>query len=156
MPHRQPVRVVTGRHPFEVAVLAASPLAAAAMMATNTRPRSVSEGMDNAVMVGWEVGLILAGLIALVGVWWPGKIRNSLAIERVGVLLLGAALSMYVVVVFASAGTGAIVAGGFVGALALASWVRLAQIWKDLRKLDAARHGHIVHVPVVAEPGGRP
>lgn len=155
MPHRQPVRVVTGRHPYEVAVLAAAPIAAVALMATGTRPRSVSEGMRESVVVGWEIGLILAGLIALVGVWWPGKVRNSLAWERVGVFLLGTTLSMYVVAVFAASGTSAIVAGGFVGALAVASWVRVAQIWQELRKLDAVRDAPVAHVPMPVVGDGR-
>jgi hypothetical protein len=132
-----PIRITSGRHPYEVALLIAAPLVGVIMILSSARPRSMA-AMPMPVSVIWIALLIVAGATGLAGVWWPGRIELSLSIEAVGVLVLGSATSMYTVAVLATAGFAAAAAGGFSAAIAGGSWWRLSQIWRDLRKLDRA------------------
>jgi hypothetical protein len=132
-----PIRITSGRHPYEVALLIAAPLVGVIMILSSARPRSMA-AMPMPVSVIWIALLIVAGATGLAGVWWPGRIELSLSIEAVGVLVLGSATSMYTVAVLATTGFAAAAAGGFSAAIAGGSWWRLSQIQRDLRKLDRA------------------
>lgn len=148
----RPVTVVTGRHPFEVAMLAAATVSGLALALTDTSPRSAATAMPGLVEVVWQVFLIAVGGIGLAGVFWPGRLLAQLGTEAVGVVLLGTATTMYSVALFAVAGSQALAAGSFVTAAALASWVRLFQIWRDLRRAAAAgRRGKMADVPLLVE-----
>jgi hypothetical protein len=132
------VQVTTGRHPFEVAVLAAAAACGLTLMVSGVSPRSVAAAMPEFVQVLWQVGLLAGGIIGLVGTFWPGKLAAQLGAEAVGVMFLGSATTMYTIALFTVSGTQAIAAGAFVGAVALASWARAGQIARDLRKVAAA------------------
>jgi hypothetical protein len=148
----RPVKVVTGRHPFEVAILAAAAVCGLALALTDTSPRSAAAAMPGVVEVLWQVFLVGGGAIGLVGVFWPGKLLAQLGTEAVGVVLLGTATTMYSVALFTIAGMQALAAGSFVTAAALASWTRLWQIWRDLRRAAAAeRGGRMAEVPLLVE-----
>ncbi|GGK89080.1 hypothetical protein [Mangrovihabitans endophyticus] len=128
----RPVRVVNGRHPYEVAILAASACCGLALALTDTSPRSAATAMPGVVEVLWQVLLVAGGVIGLFGAFWPGRLVAQLGTEAAGVVLLGTATSMYSVALFAVAGLQALAAGAFVAAAAVASWVRLWQIGRDL------------------------
>ncbi len=148
----RPVKVVTGRHPFEVAILAAAAICGLALAVTDTSPRSAATAMPGLIQVMWQVLLIGGGVIGLVGVWWPGRILAQLGTEMVGVLLLGTATSMYAVALFTVSGAQALAAGSFVTAAALASWSRVWQIVRDLRRTAAAElRGEMKAVPLLVE-----
>ena len=135
----RPVPVTSGRHPFEVAVLAASAVAGLLLFATDTSPGSVREGMPGAVQTVWQVGLVVAGVVGLVGLWWQGRrLDDGLAVETVGVGGLGTVCAMYTAALFVVSGTQAIAAGAFVAAVAAASWWRIGQIIKDMHRGVAA------------------
>jgi hypothetical protein len=134
----KPVRITSGRHPYEVALLIAAPSVGVIMLLSDPRPRPIATAMPMPVSAVWIALLILSGATGLAGVWWPGRIEMSLSIEAVGVLVLGSATSMYTVAVLAVAGLAGAAAGGFGAAVAGGSWWRLTQIWRDLGKLDDA------------------
>ncbi|MEU8821795.1 hypothetical protein [Actinoplanes sp. NPDC048796] len=151
-PRLRPVRIVGGRHPFEVATLAAAAVCGTALILTDTSPRSAAAAMPGAVEVLWQILLIAGGVIGLVGVWWPGRLVAQLGTEAAGVVLLGAATSMYAVALFATSGAQALVAGSFVAAVAVASWSRFGQIGRDLYRAFAAEaRGQVEAVPLLVE-----
>lgn len=148
----RPVQVTSGRHPFEVAVLAAAALCGAALITTGVSPRSVAAAMPDIVQTLWQVGLLAGGTIGLVGAFWPGKLAAQLGAEAVGVTCLGTATTMYTVALFAVTGSQALAAGSFVGAVAVASWTRIVQIASDLHKVAAASaHGNTADVTLLVE-----
>ncbi|MFC6017208.1 hypothetical protein ACFP2T_13450 [Plantactinospora solaniradicis] len=136
----QPVSVVTGRHPYQVAIHASAIVCGIALVLTDRVPRSAAESMPYPVQVLWVALLVTSGLAALVGAWWRGRFATGLKVELGGVLLLAGGTGMYGVALFAVSGWAAVVAGSFVVGIALGSWWRAAQILRELRHVaDAER-----------------
>lgn len=152
MPVR-PIYVASGRTPFEVATLAALLVAGTLLVATENRPRSVTEGMPAPVQVAWEIGLVAGGLVGLVGVLprWP-DLSTGLLVELIGVATLGCVTAMYAIALFVVTGAAAIAAGASVTAVAVGSWWRVAQIVVDLRRAGrAVEAGHTAPFTLLAE-----
>lgn len=129
---------VAGRHPFEVATLAASATAGLTLLIADERPRSVAEAMPPLLQDTWEIALIVAGVVGLAGVYWPGLPLVGVGAELSAVVVLGTATAMYAIALFAISGWQALAAGAFIAAVGLASWARASSIVRDLRRL--ARH----------------
>ena len=138
------VQVTSGRHPFEAAILTATVFVGLVLAVTGRAPRSAEETMGHAVLALWMTLMSLAGLIALVGAWWRGRVETGLRVEMAGVLLLAGGVSMYVIAVFTVSGWAALVAGGFVAAIAVGAWARAIQIGVDLRRIDRAGRAQLV------------
>lgn len=150
-PHRRPILVVSGRHPFEVSVLLAAVMTGIFLLVTGFESRSVSAAMPGAIGVAWDLFMVGGGIIALVGAYWPGKLLARLGLEAIGVLLFGASLAMYVVSVVAFSGMQAVVAAMFVGSIAAGALLRAAQIGLDIRRVTAAvESGTTVTMPLLA------
>lgn len=150
----RPVQITSGRHPYEVAVLIASVGCGIALIATDRRPASVAAAMPAMVQAAWEVGLIVAGVIGLVGIGWAsiGKLSTAMGVELIGVIILGTGSTMYAIALYVVSGSAAIAAGAFVTAVAVASWARAYQIIRDLRKVaHAMKHGRTADVPLLVE-----
>lgn len=148
----RPVLVTSGRHPFEVAMLVAAMISGIALLITDARPRSVTESMPTLVQAFWEVGLVVAGVVGLMGISWRGQMSTSLGVELFGIAVLGTVTTMYTIALYTVSGAAAIAAGAFVGAVALASWSRIWQITRDLRRVArAADAGHTADVTLLIE-----
>lgn len=148
----RPVQITTGRHPFEVAVLVAALICGMALLATETRPRSVTAAMPAFVQAAWEVGLIVAGVVGIVGITWPGQLSTALGVELLGVAVLGTVTTMYALALYFVSGTQAIAAGAFVTGVAVAGWWRVGQISRDLlRVARATANGAVADVPLLVE-----
>lgn len=133
-------------------MLLASLLVGVSLIVLSTRPRSVAVAMPDLVQVCWEVGLVLAGVVGLTGVFWPGRLTTGLGTELVAMCILGTATTMYGVALFAVTGLPALAAGSFVAAVAVASWWRVGQILHDgLRIARAAEHGKLAEIPLLVE-----
>ncbi|MEO3929958.1 hypothetical protein ABGB07_39825 [Micromonosporaceae bacterium B7E4] len=133
----QPVSVVTGRHPYQVAVHLAAVACGLVLALTDRVPRSAAEAMHPVVLVLWVVLLVACGVAAPVGAWWRGCVRTGLRVELAGVLLLAAATGMYAVALFAVSGWQALAAGSFLVGLAAGAGWRAVQIRWELRHLAA-------------------
>ncbi len=129
------VPVVSGRHPFQVAVLVAAVSVGTVLAITAAVPKSAA-AMPPLVQALWVFLLISSGAVALLGAFWRGHVGTALGLELAGVLLLAGGTSMYAVALFAVSGMQALAAGGFVVSLAGASWWRAGQIRRDLRQLS--------------------
>lgn len=151
-PDVRPVQVTSGRHPFEVTFLAASLLCGVALLALDRRPPSVVAAMPTWVQSAWAVGLIVAGVVGLVGVAWRGDLATALAIELLGIAVLGTVTTMYAIALAVISGDTALVAGGFVAGVAVASWWRIGQIVRQLHVArQAVEAGAVEHVPLLVE-----
>lgn len=154
MPNR-PILIVSGRHPFQIAVLLALMTVGIALMVGGVPPESVSRTMPPILLVVWEWGLVGAGILGLGGVMlrdYPRTVR-SLSIELSGLTFLATILTMYAMALFAYAGLRATVPGGLTAGLAAAAIYRSVQIFRDRRRLTSAlSSGHVVAVCVLAEP----
>ncbi|MFK3984727.1 hypothetical protein ACI2K4_30680 [Micromonospora sp. NPDC050397] len=137
-PPPPPTRVSSGRHPFELTFLLGGLVCGVMMVVLDALPRSLVAAMPSTIEWSWELGLILAGLLGLLGVAWPGQISTGLGLELGAVLLLGANTAMYSIALFAVSGSGAYTAGIFIGAVSVGSAWRCCQIIADLRRLARA------------------
>lgn len=133
-----PIVVSTGRTAFEVPMLGAALVAGTTLVIVDMRPRSVAESMPPAVQDTWEVALIVAGLVGLIGAYWPGRLPTGLGAEMFAVIVLGTSTTMYAIALAAISGWEALAAGSFIAAVGVASWWRCAEIVRDLRRLVRA------------------
>lgn len=148
----RPVQIVSGRHPFEVAVLLAVLICGVILVLTDQRPASVTAAMPGSVQAAWEVGLIVAGVVGLAALVWPGSLVTSMGVELVGMVVLGTSTSMYAIALYVVSGSAAIAAGAFIVAVAVASWARGYQILRDLRRVArAAESGMTTDFPLLVE-----
>ncbi|GAA5185839.1 hypothetical protein GCM10023322_30810 [Rugosimonospora acidiphila] len=148
------VRLVSGRNPYQVALMAAAPVIGGVLLAAHAQPPSVNIAMPVPVRTAWLVLLILAGVLGLTGVFWPtNRLEVGLSIEAAGALVLGCSVSMYAVAVLARVGINGTTTAGFTVAVAGGSWWRLAQIWADLRTLDSVMRALNPPVPADLDEG---
>lgn len=148
----RPVKVVTGRQPFEVAILVASACCGLALALTDTSPKSAATAMPGLIQVLWQVFLIVGGIVGLIGIFFPGRLIAQLGTEAVGVMLVGTATTMYSIALFTVSGLQALAAGAFVTAVAVAGWWRIGQIWHDLRRVFLAeQEGQVSPIPLLTE-----
>lgn len=130
----------TSNRVYEFAVLATTPVCGLLLAVGGIRPHSLEVAMPDPIRVLWEFGLIVVGAAGLLGMFWPGQLSTGLGIELAAVLALGALAAMYVIAVLVFAGDQAVVAASFVGAVALGSWLRSAEILGSLRWLIRMHH----------------
>ncbi|MFY1595500.1 hypothetical protein [Micromonospora sp. WMMD737] len=139
-----------------MAVLVAAVACGVALVATDRRPASVTAAMPATVQTLWEVGLVVAGVVGLVGICWSGTLSTSMGVELIGMILLGTVTAMYGVALYVVSGMAAIAAGAFVVAVAVASWARAVQVLRDLRRVGrAAQNGRTADVPLLMEGDNR-
>ncbi|GAB3139034.1 hypothetical protein GCM10027290_07460 [Micromonospora sonneratiae] len=151
------VQIISGRHPFEVTLLATSLACGIALLITDIRPPSVVIAMPVVVQATWQVGLVVVGVAGLLGVTWPGHVLTGLGIELGALVLLGTTTAMYSIAIIAISGRSALVAGSFIGAVTVASLWRSAQLMLDLRRLiEASQQDDIPVVPPLPEEGEKP
>lgn len=158
MPWRKALVVNTGRHPFEVAFFIATVAVGIILIASQTSPRSAAAAMPEVVQALWKAGLIVGGVSGLASAWvQKANIWKGLGLEMFTTAILGSALTMYAVALFAVAGMAALAAGGFVTAFGVACWWRFGQIIQDLVKINrAAKERRIARIPLLTEEGDKP
>jgi hypothetical protein len=145
---QRPLQIASGRQPFQVAIMVASVFLGLCLAVTDQIPNSAQRTMHDGVLATWIVMLVSAGALALAGTFWRGAFRTALRIESAGVLMLAGGASMYTVAVFAVSGWAALIAGGYVAAIACGAWWRAGELLKDIRKLA---HIKIARLPVLVE-----
>ncbi|MEU4399145.1 hypothetical protein [Micromonospora orduensis] len=132
------LRIRSRHQPYEVAVLATSPLCGILMLTLDVRPTSVQTSMPALVQAAWELGLILVGVGGLLGILWPGRLSTGLGIELASVLVLGTITGMYAAALMSLWNQQSLVASSFVIAVTIGSIWRGVQIAVDLRRLVRA------------------
>lgn len=151
---RKLLEITTGRHPFQVAVVAACPLASLAIIITGNHPPSLDAALPPPLADLWLYALAAGGVAAQVGAFWNGELDTGLITEGGGVAVLGSMLTVYVAALFLVNGTAALGSGAFILSLAVAAWWRSAQISHDVRKVwRAQREGLTTNVRTLIDPG---
>ncbi len=130
MPNRL---VWRNRRPFQNAVVAIAPVCGTLMLCMETRPPAVEIAMPDPVRIGWELGLILAGLVGIAGLLWPGRCSTRLGMELASMLMLGTVTGMYAVTLAVISGRTSVTAASFISAVAVGSWWRAGELLRDLR-----------------------
>jgi hypothetical protein len=105
-----------GRHPFQTYLLTLAVVSAIPIMVGHAPPASIEQTMPHWLATTWGIMLFGGSLLALVGSYWLGNYPNALTIERVGLLIVGAAALLYGMAIYAVNGpTGFVAAGITVG-----------------------------------------
>ncbi|WP_326561357.1 hypothetical protein [Micromonospora sp. NBC_01796] len=129
------IRIRSGRHPFQITLLAATLACGLAQLIVDVRPRSVSTSMPILVQNVWEWGLVVVGIAGLLGIAWRGRLSTGLGIELGAMFVLGTTTGMYAFALFAVSGTAALTSSTFIAAIAVGSGWRAVEILSDLRDL---------------------
>lgn len=149
-PAAAPLTVTTGRHPYQVAVIAGVTVAGFTLLATGRPPRTMTDHMPHPLVLVWETALVAAGLATLIAAFWRGTLETSLAIEAGANLAVASLIGVFVGV---AATAGAVATLLFTGGIAAAALARTAQVLRDLRRLNRARSaGCTAVVPLLAPP----
>jgi len=131
MPYRSDVRLA-GRHPFEIFTLYLAFLTGLpTVVDLAPRPGSIDAELPLAVAIGWSFVLTLGALVALIGIYWKGRV-TGLIMEQLGIGFVGVAAAIYVVCVLYAAKGDAAFAAGVIGGFALSCGWRYRQIQKTL------------------------
>lgn len=127
-------------HPFELAFAALFILVGGALAAKGHEVRlsSVQE-LPMALVVGWEVCLLLGGPAIAVGLCWRGSELMARAIERAGLYLAAAAWSTYALTIGVMTHGNAAVPVGQAVAIALACLLRAYALSRVDRSVVKAR-----------------
>lgn len=150
---RKLLEITTGRHPFQVATVAACPVASLAVLLTGNHPPSLDAALPDPFTDAWLLLLAGGGITATAGAYWPGDLDTGLIVEAGGMSALAAMLTIYVGAMFLVSGPDALAAGGFLTAIAAAGWWRIGQLARDLRKVwRAQREGLTETVRVLLDP----
>ncbi|MEV1333760.1 hypothetical protein AB0J20_29775 [Micromonospora costi] len=143
-----PLTHIRSRHqPFEVATLLSAPVCGVLLILFDVRPASVTMTMPPPIQAGWELGLIVGGLMGLAGILWPGRLSTGLGVELASLLMLGAVAAMYALALIAVSGRQGVAAVAFIFAVSAGSLWRSGQIVIDLRRLALAGQGVAAPLP---------
>lgn len=126
----------SGRSPFEIYLLGASILTGAIGL-INPRRAGASAVLPLWELYTWDIGLVVGGLVALVGVWMSSP--AALLVERAGLSVLAGWSGGWAVLIGASIGVRATLSVLFVGAFGAACLTRTLMIGADLRRMAGAR-----------------
>lgn len=153
----RPVYVTPGRHPFEVALLAACLAVGALLVITGSRPPSLTRGLPEVIVTVWLALVAVGGATGLLGVYWR-RLDTGLLIEFAGVVAISAACALYVAALFAlnplptALGTGGLITGVAAGA----AW-RAGQCIADLLRLRRAVVAPVeIELPLLVDPHDNP
>lgn len=126
----------SGRHPFEVVLLAVFLLSGVSNLANyNASASNALRGLSDTYGYVYYAGLALGSAITLVGVFWPGL--SGPLVERAGLLILTGLWASFGGLLLAFGWRGVQFALLFFGFAAGAVW-RIVQIRRDLRQAVSA------------------
>lgn len=121
-----------GRHPFQTYMLTVCVISGIPLAANRPAARSIAETLPDWLAVTWGAVLVAGAITALTGSYWPRKgYATALTIERVGLLLVGAAAFVYGVIIIGYVGT----AGSVAGLITLGFGAAALKRSHDIRKI---------------------
>jgi len=127
-------------HPFELAFAALFLIVGGALVAKGHEVRiSTVQELPRALVVWWEVCLLLGGPAIAAGLWWRGSERMGRAVERAGLYLGAAAWATYAITIGSLLKWAGTVPIGQAVVLALACVVRGIALHLVDKQVDKAR-----------------
>lgn len=125
-------------NPFEAYLLAACVVQGAVVLLGWARPTSIEQALPLALRILWAGLLLVGGVFALVGLYWPDPL-TGVEIKRPGLVAVGTATLTYGVALVPLGAVGMVAATANI-AFALACAVRIRQV---TRRVNAVR-AHLV------------
>lgn len=134
-----PMRKLGDRHPFEIYILAACALSSLPSAVGVTEvPPSIAGDLTGWQARAWVVGLMLGSLAALFGLGWPRPAFpnisvTGLALERVGLTVVGWSTAFYAGAIIKAVGWPGIINASMALAFGLACFVQAHKIRNVLK-----------------------
>lgn len=141
---RRTLEITTGRHPFQVAIVAACLLSSLIIAVTGNEPRSLNRSLPQGFALVWLISLAVNAAIALFGMFSSRVLRRGLVAESGGLIGLATTTTVYSVSLAMLSGWAAVGTGGLVLGIAIACWWRALQIIRDLRRITRAQNHPVV------------
>jgi hypothetical protein len=124
-------------HAFEIIFLIMVAISSARLTLGNApAPNTTAALLDPSLLRVWAAMLGGGSLLALAGILWPGRLATSLVLERVGLILVGGAVAIYIWGTLGHATAAASMPLAIVGGVGLACGVRVLQIRRELQTLQ--------------------
>lgn len=132
-PRRHLDRPAGPPNPFESYLLVICVAQGFAVVFGYTRPASIDALLPPVLRLVWGSLLLIGGIAAVVGLYWPGDALDSILIKRVGLLAAGGGTLAYGVALM-TLGPPAFIASLFNLCFTLACYVRAAQVTRALNR----------------------
>lgn len=117
-----------GRHPFQTFMHLLCVVSGIPLVLGVATPNSVRAELPDWIGFMWGLSLLMGSVLALVGSFWQGDYTNGLTIERIGLIISGAAAAMFGVVLLSFAGAPALVSACLTFGFGIACIVRARDI----------------------------
>jgi hypothetical protein len=151
---RKTLEITTGRHPFQVAIVAACPLSALLIIIGGVNPPSLERILGPQYVTLWLAVLVASGALTLVGIWWRHPLGWGIMVESGGLFGLATATTVYCTAIGIQSGLRGLASGMLIFAIAVACWWRALQAIRDVMRLHRAQADSVTHtVELLAEPG---
>lgn len=135
MPYRVDARM-TGRHPFELFLLAlAFASGLPALIGATPEPGSIEAALPSWGAFLWSLTLVVGSGSALVGIYLRDR-ATGLIVEQLGLAFVGVAAVVYSGIILYVIGVGALFSAGITFAFGVSCLVR----WRDIQNIIDAVH----------------
>lgn len=131
--------MIRRRDPRELMLLGLCLLAGLSNVVGGDTPNSVEEVMPGWLVIAWNLALIAAGAVGIVGNCWPGQLGTALLIRIAGQLLASGPAAAYALAALGYAGTTATFPAGIIGAFAVACLWTAKWLSDDVRTIREVR-----------------
>lgn len=131
--------MIRRRDPMELMLLGLCLLAGLSALVGNDPPSSVEQTMPGWLVVVWNIALVAAGAVGVVGNLWPGDIGTGLLVRCAGLCIAFGPAAAYAVAAMSFAGLVALFPAGLVAAFAGACLWKSRHLTQDLRMLREVR-----------------
>ena len=126
------------RHPFETYLLTLAAVSGLPLLFGKPNSGSIEESLPPFMVGVWGAMLVFGSVLALVGLYWRGRVVTGLLMERSGLVGVGGSSLIYAVVLIPN-GLQGVYAGCITGAFGLACFRQAHRISQRLR---ASIHDH--------------
>lgn len=100
------------------------------------KSNSMVTQLDQPVLTMWAVSMVVAGVVGLIGCYWPHRFDVGLELERGALLIQSGGLTLFAAAIFVNVGWIGLTVGGIALAWTIAD---LARVWRITRALRYAR-----------------
>jgi hypothetical protein len=136
-PHLRPDPLGIPRNPFQVYLLCLAILSGGLLAFGVTTSGSIEDSLPTFYATSWGLMLVFGSAAALAGMFWPGDPMTGLVVKRSGLVAVGIAATVYVVVLVLFFGMRASLAAGVTLGFAYACFWQVHQINRHIRAVIA-------------------
>lgn len=130
--------MIRRRDPSELMLLGLCLLAGLSNVAGDP-PSSVEQLLPVWLVAAWNIALIVAGAVGVVGNLWPGQLGTALLVRIAGQLLASGPAMAYAIAALSFAGKTALFPAGLIGAFAIACLWKAKWLTDDVATIRRVR-----------------